>query len=84
MTRDEIRTVVYSLLEEHLGEKPLNDSYDIYDDLAADSLDMVEIMMEVEETFLLEPGSDVEFLERVDSRSVRGLIDFIEEKRGHK
>ena len=51
MTKIDITNKVLEILENHLGVKINNTKANIQDDLGADSLDSVEIIMALEETF---------------------------------
>jgi acyl carrier protein len=67
------------IIIEHLGvEKEITRATDFLEDLGADSLDMVELVMAFEEEFKLETIEDHE-VEKV--RTVQDAIDLIEKKR---
>ena len=66
------------ILEEQLilEENQIDTDSELISDLGADSLDMVEIMMEVEEKFEIDPGLD--FWEK-ENLTVQDILDKIEE-----
>lgn len=68
MTNDEIISKSNKLIDEHLlGDgRTLNRDDNFADDLGADSLDMVELVMAFEESFNIEiPDDDAEKVETV-------------------
>ena len=67
---------VKKIVVEHLGidEKKVNDSASFIDDLGADSLDTVELVMAFEEEFEIEIPDDA--AEKI--QTVKDAIDFIE------
>ena len=73
---------VRSIIAEQLGVKPeeVTPQASFIDDLGADSLDTVELVMALEEEFGIEiPDEEAEKLV-----SVGDAIKYIEEKAGHK
>jgi len=69
---------IKSIIAEQLGVKPdeVTPEASFIDDLGADSLDTVELIMELEEEFDLEiPDEDAESL-----TTVKAVIDYIEDK----
>lgn len=77
MTREEITEKVHTILEEQLGTgKELATDDAAFTDLGADSLDLVEITMAVEEAFSLE--IDDEDAEKINT--VGKLVDYLVSK----
>ncbi|HDN98137.1 MAG: acyl carrier protein [Candidatus Omnitrophota bacterium] len=79
MDREEIAKKVKSIIVEKLGvsESEITEETSFVDDLGADSLDTVELVMEFEEKFGLEiPDEDAEKI-----RTVKDAIDYIEKKK---
>ena len=70
---------VKKIVVEHLGidENKVNDSASFIDDLGADSLDTVELVMAFEETFSIEIPDDA--AETI--LTVKDAINFIESKK---
>ena len=56
----------------------INDDSDIREDLGADSLDMVQLVMSLEDEFNLE----IENEEIQSVTTVKGIVEFINKKRG--
>lgn len=82
MNRDDITTKWNHLVEVHLGVEPnkVTEEAHFEDDLGADSLDMVELVMAAEEEFNIEiPDAEAEKL-----TTVKDSIDLIEQKLGEK
>lgn len=78
MTRDEIAGKVKNIIVEQLGvnAEEVKDEASFIDDLGADSLDTVELVMALEEEFTAEiPDEDAEKL-----RTVGEAINYIEQK----
>lgn len=78
MTRDEIAGKVKNIIVEQLGvnAEEVKDEASFIDDLGADSLDTVELVMALEEEFGAEiPDEDAEKL-----RTVGESINYIEQK----
>lgn len=78
MTRDEIAGKVKNIIVEQLGvnAEEVKEESSFIDDLGADSLDTVELVMALEEEFGAEiPDEDAEKL-----RSVGEAINYIEQK----
>ncbi|MEA2103791.1 MAG: acyl carrier protein [Candidatus Cloacimonadota bacterium] len=78
MTKDEIRNKVVEIITEQLGvtESEVTDEAKFIEDLGADSLDTVELIMELEDEFEVEvPDDEAEKL-----ISVIKVIDYIESK----
>lgn len=74
-----IREKVKEIIVEQLGvdENQVDDSASFVDDLGADSLDIVELVMAFEEAFDLEiPDEDAEKI-----ATVKDAIDYIEKKK---
>lgn len=79
MDREEIAKKVKSIIVEKLGvsESEITEETSFVDDLGADSLDTVELVMEFEEKFGLEiPDEDAEKI-----RTVKDAIDYIEKRK---
>lgn len=71
---DRVREVIADELEVSLDEVTENASF--MDDLGADSLDLVELVMRLEEEFEIEiPDEDAEKI-----RTVKDALNYIEEK----
>jgi acyl carrier protein len=78
MTRDEISAKVKNIIVEQLGvnAEEVKDEASFIDDLGADSLDTVELVMALEEEFNAEiPDEDAEKL-----RTVGDAINYIDQK----
>lgn len=68
MSEEEIFEKVKDIIIDHLGveESKITREATFADDLAADSLDIVEVVMELEETFSIEiPDEDAEKIQTV-------------------
>jgi len=79
MERDEIAKMVKEIIVEKLGvnESEVTENASFVDDLGADSLDTVELVMEFEEKFDLEiPDEDAEKI-----KTVGDAINYIAEKK---
>lgn len=76
MTREEIFGKVQSIICEELSLKPENvtETSSLKDDLGADSLDAVEIVMQLEDNF----GVSIPDEEAAKMAVVSDLIDYIE------
>ncbi|MEJ5369831.1 MAG: acyl carrier protein [Bryobacteraceae bacterium] len=75
-----VRDKVKQLIVEHLGveESAVEDNATITEDLGADSLDTVELIMVLEEAFDIDiPDSDAEKI-----KTVKDVIDYIEARKG--
>lgn len=78
MTKDEIRNKVVETITSQLGvtEAEVTDEAKFIEDLGADSLDTVELIMELEDEFDLEiPDEEAESI-----TSVIKVIEYIESK----
>lgn len=78
MTRDEIAAKVKNIIVEQLGvnAEEVKDEASFIDDLGADSLDTVELVMALEEEFNAEiPDEDAEKL-----RTVGDAVNYIDQK----
>ena len=74
-----VREKVKQIIVEQLGvdEAEVTDTASFVDDLGADSLDTVELMMAIEEAFKIEiPDEDAEKI-----ATVKDAIDYIEKKK---
>jgi len=79
MTREEIAKMVKDIIVEKLGVNPseVKEEASFVEDLGTDSLDTVELVMDLEEKFGLEiPDEDAEKI-----KTVRDAIDYIEKKK---
>jgi len=79
MTREEISKIVKDIIVAKLGVSgsEVVEDASFVDDLGADSLDTVELVMDFEEKFGLEiPDEDAEKI-----RTVKDAIDYIEKKK---
>ncbi|MCM8772896.1 MAG: acyl carrier protein [Candidatus Omnitrophica bacterium] len=79
MTREEIAKIVKDIIVEKLGVNPsqIKEESSFVEDLGADSLDTVELVMDFEEKFGLEiPDEDAEKI-----KTVKDAIDYIEKKK---
>ncbi|HOJ39287.1 MAG TPA: acyl carrier protein [bacterium] len=79
MTREEIAKTVKEIIVAKLGVNlgEISEEASFVDDLGADSLDTVELVMDFEEKFNLEiPDEDAEKI-----RTVKDAIDYIEKKK---
>lgn len=72
----DVETRVRNVLVEHLGvdEKEVTLNADLREDLSADSLDHVEVMMALEEEFNLDAISDAE-AEKI--KTVGDIVDYV-------
>lgn len=78
MTREQIEEKVKEIVVNQLGvsEEEVTTEASFLDDLRADSLDIVELIMALEEEFDIEfPDEDTEKV-----RTVKDVIDYIEKK----
>jgi acyl carrier protein len=76
---DNIGTVVKKIIHDKLGLVPedLEDGLDFQDDLGVDSLDLIELRMEIEKRFSISiPEEQAESLNTIGS-----LITFVKEKK---
>lgn len=76
MTKIDITNKVLEILENHLGVKINNTKANIQDDLGADSLDSVEIIMALEEAFNISITDE----EAVDIKTVDDLIKAVKKR----
>ncbi len=79
MTVDEVRTKVYDIIVSKMGvaKDQIKDESKFTDDLGADSLDTVELVMEFENQFQIQiPDEDAEKISTVYS-----AIEYIVEKK---
>ena len=75
---DEIRNKVKKIVADHLGieEEKIKDESSFIDDLGADSLDTVELVMAFEEEF----GSEISDSEAEKILTINDAVKFIESK----
>ena len=73
---EKVKEILAEELSLELDE--INDDSDIREDLGADSLDMVQLVMSLEDEFDLE----IENEEIQSVTTVKGIVEFIEKKRG--
>lgn len=77
MTNEEIYTKVKDLVSKHLNidEKEVTKEASFIEDLGADSLDTVELIMSFEEEFNIEiPDEDAEGI-----KTVQNVVDYIQQ-----
>jgi len=68
------KTNIIKILEEHFNTKIENTNISLVDDIGADSLDVVEVVMQIEEEFDIEiTDEEVEKL-----TTVQEIIDYVE------
>lgn len=68
------KTEIIKILEEHFNTKIENTAISLVDDIGADSLDIVEVVMQIEEEFNIEiPDDEVEKLV-----TIQEIIDYVE------
>jgi acyl carrier protein len=78
-TREEIEQEIKDIVCQQLGvsEDKLTDETSFVNDLGADSLDTVELVMEIEDAFSLSiPDEDVE-----DIQTVGAAVDYVEDQK---
>ena len=78
MSEEEIFEKVKEIIIEHLGieEDRITKTATLAEDLAADSLDVVEVVMEIEDTFKIEiPDDDAEKIPTVGA-----VVQYIKER----
>lgn len=73
---EKVKEILAEELSLELDE--INDDSDIREDLGADSLDMVQLVMSLEDEFDLE----IENEEIQSVTTVKGIVEFINKKRG--
>ena len=77
--KQDIKKTVKHIIAKHLGieEKKVKDSSNLSDDLGADSLDVVELVMAVETEF------DIEIPDRVieNIKTVQDIITYLKENK---
>ena len=76
MAMDEVRTKVVDIIANQLGvdKETITPGANVIDDLGADSLDIVELVMALEESFDLEiPDEDAEKI-----RTVQDIYSYLE------
>ena len=73
LTRDEIREKLVALIQEQLTATNIEDNMSFTKDLGADSLDVVDLVINIEEAFGLDiPDEDAEGIQTVGD-----VIDYI-------
>ena len=82
MNEQEIREKVRAILVEKLGvkEKEVNDSARLYEDLGADSIDYVGIIMELEKEFNITIHDDEAFDNEKSLNIVGNIIEYVRER----
>ena len=77
MTDIEIFEIIQNIIEEKIGEEKENITLeaDLFDDIGFDSLDVVEVVMEVEKEFNIAIPDDK--IERV--RTVQQYVDLVQQ-----
>lgn len=73
-----IKETVFDLIETQLGLNPgtVDESMDLLDDLGADSIDLVEIIMLLERQYKIVITND----EQAESRKILAILKLIESK----
>lgn len=82
MTKDEIRKGVEEDIRNQLQLSPdlvLKDTDDLRDDLSADSLDVVELIMSFEDRFGIEIPED----EAEKHTTIGGIVDYLDQRINH-
>ena len=78
MTPEELSSKIKSVVVDKLGVKPeqVTDDANFIDDLGADSLDLVELVMALEDEFDMEiPDEDAEKL-----KTVKTVLEYVQSK----
>ena len=78
MTPEELSSKIKSVVVDKLGVKPeqVTDDANFIDDLGADSLDLVELVMALEDEFDVEiPDEDAETL-----KTVKTVLEYVQSK----
>lgn len=81
MEREEVKRIVIDVVEDKLGCDEVNEESSLKNDLGADSLDNVEICMELEnrlEVVVTDEETDKVFS---DEATVKTVIDFFHERK---
>ena len=82
MEREKIREKIIAIVVDKLKFTPdsqnVQDDDDIVTDLGADSLDAVEIIMNIEDEFCLEFSDE----EAIENRTIKKIVELIETKLG--
>ena len=73
MNREEVIGIVSGIIKEHLGVTEVPLEARLKEDLGADSLDQVEMVMDTEERFTIEIADD----DLADIITVNDFIDFV-------
>jgi len=78
MSRAEVRNLVIATLAVHLNasEQRVTEDAELFDDLGADSLDVVELTLQFEEMFKVEITDD----DLEQTKTVGQVIDLIDKK----
>ncbi|MBM26281.1 MAG: acyl carrier protein [Chloroflexi bacterium] len=79
MEKEQVRYEVYGILEEYLGvnKEKIKPENDIMEDLGADSLDSVEIIMAIEENFEIEIEDEIAEAMQSVEETVNSVYDKI-------
>ena len=73
MTKEEVKEMIARQLR--IDENTIEDDSNIVNDLGADSIDLVEMLMMIEERL----GITISDEEALELKTVRDVVDFIEE-----
>lgn len=76
MTRDDIRVKITDIVEDILDKKPISPDANLKDEFGLDSLDAIEIAMDVGEIY----GIEIEDNELAKVRCINDLVNFVEQK----
>ena len=82
MNEQEIREKVKKIVVEDLGvdESEVTDSARLYEDLGADSIDYVEILMKVEKEFGITIPDDEAFCNEKSLNIIGNIIEYVRER----
>lgn len=79
MSNEEIKTIIYTIISEQLGisEDQLSPESHLINDLGADSLDVVELTMTLEEKFSIQIADE----DAQKMKTVSDILSYIESKK---